>query len=254
MNNQERRESAEFYREKTCGVLERAFSQGVIDVDEYEGRVKQALAADSMAEFLPLVSDLPMELQREDTTQQHTQKSTPSEPVRKWRWKPFSLLLALFSGSFRKREWNAPKVLLSLSIFGGSAIDFQKAALPPGTMTITVVSLFGGGIIKMRGYAGEMERCNMLLVSVFGGQKVTIDWQEPPRGGMNIGAVSIFGGSAITVSDTMSVDSDGIGLFGGAPHYTKKNNFYGDGATVRVRTLAVFGGTVAGPLNGISAE
>ncbi len=247
---QKRRDFAELFREKTCGVLERAFSRGVIDVDEYELRVKKALAADSMADFLPLVSDLPMELQHEEG-EPDPGREVPSQ--KRWRWKPFGLMLALFSGSFRKGEWNAPKFLFSLSLFGGSVIDFQKASPPPGTMTIVAVSIFGGGTIKMRGRAGEMKRCNMLITSVFGGRKVTIDWQEPPPEGINIGSIAVFGGSAITVSDTMAVDSDGIGLFGGVPHYgrgSRTGNPSGTEAAVQVRAFSLFGGTTVGTMNG----
>ena len=97
---------------------------------------------------------------------------------------------------------------MNLALFGG----FEKNVFAPGWTKETVVALFGGGTLDLRG-ASPAEGARLTGVAVFGG----IDIVVAPGTRVSMSGASVFGGRTVKVEA-------------------------GDGPAVAMKLVAVLGG------------
>ena len=107
------------------------------------------------------------------------------------------MLIGIFSGARRDGIWHAQPRETVVVIFGGAELDYTKAVLPEGSITVNVFSLFGGAKIRVpRGSSITLQG-----VSLFGGRGV-----ERKGGSLGdpreakpffVGGVTVFGGVGV---------------------------------------------------------
>jgi hypothetical protein len=97
---------------------------------------------------------------------------------------------------------------MNVALFGG----FSKTPLPPGWRRHTALALLGGGDLDL-GAPMPADDARLTAIAILGG----IDVRVPPGVRIALSGLSLFGGRDVKV----------------AP---------GDGPTIRVRAVAIFGG------------
>ncbi|XVV03087.1 DUF1707 SHOCT-like domain-containing protein [Actinosynnema sp. CA-248983] len=132
-------------REQVAKVLQKAHSEGRLDLHELDERLGQVYAAKTYGELVPLTADLgmtgiavPQPLQQVQAYQQHVPSSRiagTSGP---------STSIAFWSGIDRKGDWVVPASHSVVAIMGGVALDLSRARFVQQQTTITVFAFWGG--------------------------------------------------------------------------------------------------------------
>lgn len=101
-----------------------------------------------------------------------------------------------------------------------------------------VVAVFGGTERRGRWRPAVRQRA----AAVFGG--VVLDYREAdlPPGPLGVQATAVFGGVDVVLPEGTTVELTGFSLFGGRDVKPRGRTGAGDGRTVHVRAVAVFGG------------
>jgi hypothetical protein len=191
-------------RGRFADVIGDAFAEGRLTRDEYEERLSATMAARTVADLVPVLEGLP----------------------------PAAAAAAL-----------APLV------GGPSAVPAPQGqhAVAPGTQwwpvegssasSSAVVAIFGGATRK-----GEwVVPAQLTAFAMFGGVELDLTKVTFAQAETEIIAVAVFGGVEITVPEGLTVQVDGIGIFGG---FDQKAEGPGEpGAPVlRIKGAALFGG------------
>ncbi|MFI9816998.1 DUF1707 SHOCT-like domain-containing protein [Saccharothrix variisporea] len=132
-------------REQVAKVLQKAHSEGRLDLHELDERLGQVYAAKTYGELVPLTADLgmtgvvvPQPVQQVQPYQQHL----PSSRVVGGAGPSTSI--AFWSGVDRKGEWVVPASHSVVAIMGGVALDLSRARFAQEHTTITVFAFWGG--------------------------------------------------------------------------------------------------------------
>ncbi|WP_158891553.1 DUF1707 SHOCT-like domain-containing protein [Amycolatopsis anabasis] len=115
--------AADSDREKVARLLYDAMSTGRITTEELENRLGKVYAARTIAEFEPLLADLPA-----GGREEHGPRKS----------------VAVMSGLSRKDDWVLPPKHSSLAFWGGADLDLRRARLTAGHSTISAVAIMGG--------------------------------------------------------------------------------------------------------------
>lgn len=59
------------------------------------------------------------------------------------------MLAGIFNGARRDGVWQARSQETVIAIFGGVRLDYTRAILPPGSVSIRIFTLFGGVTIRV---------------------------------------------------------------------------------------------------------
>ena len=132
-------------REKVISTLQYGYAHDFIEEREFEERLHEATNSDNRTALLALVKDLP-------GPREEKQKNSVNRPLaeegeyylNEGQVKEDSAIITIMSGSERKGVWKPPKRLKVFTVMGGADLDFTKAALNPGTTTISIFCLMGG--------------------------------------------------------------------------------------------------------------
>lgn len=187
----------ETVREEVIDVLVHNYSHGFISSEAFERRLDVVIETTSHADIVKQIEDL---------------DATPDDRVKAEKEKQFAVqyhdeleddsetLISIFGGSDRSGQWIVPKTIYSISIFGGSNIDFTDAQFSNPNVKLISISIFGGDNI----YVPENINVVSKAFCIFGG----IDNKAPSMGGrqapkITIEGLMLFGGTNIKLKTTL---------------------------------------------------
>ncbi|GHE84845.1 LiaF domain-containing protein [Thalassotalea profundi] len=152
----------ESLREEVIDQLIMNYSHGKLSYEAFERRLDVAMASKSNVEIFALAEDLDLkvdpayvESKKRDFSTQYTTKP-PEEN---------DLMINIFAGSNRQGRWTVAKEIRSLTVFGGSKVDFTDAQFSQPEVRMRVLCLFGGVDI----YVPENVNIVSKAFCVFGG-------------------------------------------------------------------------------------
>jgi DUF1707 SHOCT-like domain len=120
-------------RDETVQRLQTAFVEGRLNDEEFDARVRAALAARTRVELERLLADLPAP---------HTRQAQPVRPAPVRRGD--SLVIAVMGGAERRGRWRVPEQCTAVAMMGGCSLDLRAAQLSAPVITINVVAIMGG--------------------------------------------------------------------------------------------------------------
>src|SRR4051794_20072921 len=113
-------------REAVVGKLNTAVGEGRLTLDEFSTRLANAYSATTRGELEPLTADLP------------ETRSASRPPGKEWHVTPLG-------GMRRSGAWRMPATTIAITLIGGADLDLRAAELDAPVVTLTKVSLIGGG-------------------------------------------------------------------------------------------------------------
>lgn len=132
-------------RQVTIEALCEHFANDALPVEEFERRVEVAHRAGSVDELKALLRDLPganVPIRADGAPlpapRPHRRVAGAAHSKEK------ALVVAVMGGAVRKGRWEPARRNFSLSIMGGTDLDFRDALLPPGVTEVHVVAVMGG--------------------------------------------------------------------------------------------------------------
>ena len=120
-------------RDETVQRLQTAFVEGRLNDEEFDERVRAALAARTRVELERLLADLPAP---------HIRQAQPVRPAPVRRGD--SLVIAVMGGAERRGRWRVPEQCTAVAMMGGCSLDLRAAQLSAPVTTISVVAIMGG--------------------------------------------------------------------------------------------------------------
>lgn len=152
----------ETVREEVIDQLIMNYSHGKLSYEAFERRLDKAMESQDNKEIADLAADL--ELHVDKNYQENKQRDFYAN-VEPSDTENIEYLVNIFGGSDRSGSWIVPKELRSVSIFGGSTIDFSESKFSHQLTTIKVFCLFGGDSIYVPEYVNVVSKA----FSIFGG-------------------------------------------------------------------------------------
>ena len=153
-------------RHETARILQQAFSEGRLTVDEFDARTSQAYQAQFRNELATLTVDLsPARRQfdghpdpRADADRQrdgeprsgvtgelHPEAADDRAPLRRVTGETgTSASIAVMSGCDRSGVWTIAGTHTTVALMGGVSIDLRRARLQSGEITIRAFAVWGG--------------------------------------------------------------------------------------------------------------
>lgn len=177
-------------REHAAERLRQAGGDGRLDFDELDERVQTAYQARTRPELDRLLVDLgeAHELTRPTATGSGL-TVRPGGGGSAW-------VVALMGGATRTGRWRVAEHCRVLNVMGGSEIDLTEAELAAEEVTITVISLMGGGDV----YVPEGLRVEVTDVGILGGNDVEQGTPGSERHDgplVRLRLISIMGGTTV---------------------------------------------------------
>ncbi len=180
-------------RERIVEVLRRAASDGRLTVEELEERVPSAYSARTRSELEQLTADLSTSPLHDappptpDAGQGHvTVRDGPGGA----RW-----VVSIMGGHDKRGRWRIGRRATVVNIMGGSDIDLNDAELSGPVTELTMLSIMGGGTIRVP-HGVDVQVSNFALM---GGNDAKLGDEVAPPGAptIHIRLVSIMGGSEV---------------------------------------------------------
>lgn len=121
-------------RERVIGQLSQLFSEGELELEEFERRLDELHRSASLAELQRHTEGLPA---APSGNIQPTTELVPAlqAPAQKQ-------VLAVFGSTERRGTWTVPRRLKVSAAFGNVTLDFREARLPAGTVDVEVKAAF----------------------------------------------------------------------------------------------------------------
>lgn len=187
----------ETVREEVIDQLIMNYSHGKLSYEAFERRLDEAMASDDNKVIAALAEDLELSVDKEYVETKKRDFFANVSPV---DGEDIDYLVNIFGGSSRSGQWTVAKELRSVSIFGGSDIDFSEARFSHAKTTIKVFCLFGGDDI----YVPENVNVVSKVFCIFGG----VDNKAPSIADRNAPVIMIegfcmFGGLDIKLKRTI---------------------------------------------------
>ncbi|GAA5140862.1 LiaF domain-containing protein [Thalassotalea piscium] len=184
-------------REEVIDQLIMNYSHGKLSYEAFERRLDTAMASNSNVEIAALAEDLDLAV---DPAYVESKRRELSTQYAVGDTKDVDYMVNIFGGSNRSGRWTVAKEIRSISIFGGSDIDFTDAQFGQKEITMKVLCLFGGDNI----YVPENVNVVSKAFCIFGG----VDNKAPCIADRNsptiiIEGFAIFGGIDIKVKRTI---------------------------------------------------
>lgn len=137
-----------------------ACTEGRLTLGEFEERIEHAMAARTRGELAQLLCDLP-------ATDTEARSSTGLAPEARAR-RNTQLSLNLFGGLRRRGRWTLPRHLVHVAVAGGTTLDLSEAELSGQEVTLTVVSILGGVVVRVP----DALRLDVSGASILGGRRI----------------------------------------------------------------------------------
>ena len=131
----------ETVREEVIDQLVMNYSHGKLSYEAFERRLDQAMESNSNEVISALAEDLDLVVDKEyvEKKKQDFFFSCDNEET-----ESVEHLVNIFGGSNRSGAWKVAKEIRSVSIFGGSSIDFSDVKFSKKEVKVKVFCLFGG--------------------------------------------------------------------------------------------------------------
>ena len=187
----------ETVREEVIDQLIMNYSHGKLSYEAFERRLDEAMASQDNKEIAALAADLDLTVDKEfvENKKRDFSVNYACEKV-----DDIDYLVNIFGGSSRSGRWNVAKELRSVSIFGGSDIDFSEAQFSQPNVTVKVFCLFGGDNI----YVPENINVVSKAFCIFGGvDNVAPSIANRHAPTLIIEGLVIFGGIDIKIKRTI---------------------------------------------------
>lgn len=187
----------ESVREEVIDQLIMNYSHGKLSFEAFERRLDIAMASNDNNEIAQLAEDLDLHVDKEYVENKKRDFFATVSPI---DGEETDYLINIFGGSNRSGHWTVAKELFSVSIFGGSDIDFSEARFSHARTKLKVFCLFGGDNI----YIPENINVVSKAFCIFGG----VDNKAPSIADRNAPTITIegfciFGGISIKVKRTI---------------------------------------------------
>lgn len=187
-------------RDYLLDELVRCYSLEAIDMEDFEKRSSLVAKAESRAEMLAQVQDLPV-LQPEAEAEKPRQRQ--ASPNQSWKLetgaaRQHDAAIAIFSGSESKGVWHSARHISALASFGGIVIDFRKAYIPPEGVMVSCLCLFGGlDIIVPPGI-----KVSTRGAGIFGGfDRVNCEAEDAQTPEIVVEGLAVFGGISVRIKN-----------------------------------------------------
>lgn len=187
----------EAVRDEVIDQLVMNYSHGKLSFEAFERRLDIAMNSQNNVEISALAEDLDLEVDKDYVEN----KQRDFEP----QFAPhdgddIDYMVNIFGGSDRSGCWSVAKELRTISVFGGSNIDFSDAVFSQQRTTLKVFCLFGGENI----YVPENVNVVSKAFCIFGG----VSNKAPSFGHKNaptiiIEGLVVFGGVDIKLKRTI---------------------------------------------------
>jgi len=115
-------------------------------------------------------------------------EAAPADGGRRW-------FVGVFGGEDRRGRWRAARRMTVVNVFGGCDLDLRGAEVDGDRVEITVISVFGGSDIVVP----EGVRVEMSGLALFGGNDLDAGERLPAPGAptVHVRAFSLFGGTDV---------------------------------------------------------
>jgi hypothetical protein len=172
-------------REQVADQLREAAGDGRITLDELDERLHRAYLTRTRAELAPLTADLALDV---------TPAGTPAVPASPGdggtHW-----VVSVMGGHDRSGRWRVAPRCNVINVMGGSDLDLTHAELSAPVTTITMVSIMGGGEIRVP----DGVEVSVSKVGLMGGNDVVLSDQPVAPGApvVRIRLIAIMGGNSV---------------------------------------------------------
>jgi hypothetical protein len=185
-------------RQKTVDALCEHFANDLLTVEEFERRVDRAHQAESTEELRGLLSDLSTENLPAAEDQAATDVERARASVPSSRVKERSFIVAALGGADRKGRWIPARTNYSISVLGGTELDFREALLPPGETEVWVFSVMGGcEIVVPPGLAVESD--GVAILGGFEHREEARAGDDPDAPVLVIRGFAVMGGVEVSI-------------------------------------------------------
>lgn len=177
-------------RDQTADLLRHAVAEGRLGVDELDDRIRSVYTVATRGELQALVADV----STGSVIAQHDPTSHPAPAV-----KPgdggTKRLISIMSGHERKGRWRVGEAVSVVNVMGGTDLDLNDAELSAQETHIRVVSIMGGGEIRVP----DGVDVQVSEFAFMGGNDVKLGDQLPAPGApvIHIRLVSIMAGFSV---------------------------------------------------------
>jgi hypothetical protein len=133
--------------EERDAIIERLrelFARDEINVDSLEHAIELVEQANSHEELVQIRKELDA-VAPPAQTMPTSEALVPASDVAR----DTQRFIAIFGGSEHKGQWRPKPKIRSISVFGGTSLDFTEAQLPPGDIEINLTAVLGGAEIKV---------------------------------------------------------------------------------------------------------
>lgn len=177
-------------RERVIDKLTLNYAHNHLNDTEFEDRLSRATSAESNADLLALVDDLP-DIADQTPDRTGTSAAENGVAVNRGLVKDEGAMVAIMSGTVRRGVWQPPRHLRIFAMMGGVELDFTQAEMPPGTTEVTVFTVMGGVDITVP----PGLNCDVSGVPLMGGfDDKSAGMVDPNAPTLKVRGVAIMGG------------------------------------------------------------
>lgn len=147
-------------REQVIDKLIYNYGQGALSLEAFERRLDIAMESADATEIEAQAQDLPHQISRE---YERSRSSAFDVTYDAGRRTENETIFSVLGGSTRTGAWVVPSEITSVSIMGGSELDFSQAVFTSQQVTIRVFCLFGGDNIYVPENVNVVSRAFCIL-------------------------------------------------------------------------------------------
>ena len=186
-------------REEVIDQLIVNYGHEALSLEAFERRLDEALATNQASELKSLVADL--EIRADENYADRKREELDLDFKYDYGATPeVEYSFNIFGGSNRRGQWNVPREIRMINLFGGGELDFSEARFTHPSVRIRMLTLFGGATIYVREDINTVSK----VIAIFGGN----DNRAPSIGSNKAPVIFIeglvmFGGATIKLKRTI---------------------------------------------------
>lgn len=185
-------------REDTIEVLIYNYSHGLITEEAFEKRLDLVMETDDPHKIVAQIADL--EIPTKQATREY---ETPDMGIQYSQDTDVDSenIVCIFSGTERAGPWIVPRSLNTITLFGGSELDFSEAAFTSKQVTIRTFCMFGGVELNVP----EGVQVSTSTICIFGGVSNKVRTKSFANDGplIRVEGFVMFGGLDIKIKQTI---------------------------------------------------
>ena len=136
--------NVEAARERAVEVLLEHFSNDVVSLDEFEGRLDAVNGCSTVGELRALLADLPPPESSKPSTDMIPAQGGVPVMVDADRVREHGYLISVLGGTNRAGRWIPARKNFAIGLLGGLSLDFRESLLGPGVTDLNVLAVLGG--------------------------------------------------------------------------------------------------------------